>query len=146
MEKAPERIFKKGEYVYVVDYWGTEHGTQAFEEEAKILYVEEEKQTFTALLYGDSYNTYSFKDYGRLIFDSRSEAIKAANSLPKPQSIVYVLINNKIYQRKVAGIKGFHENGMFDLYIRFGKEKFVSIREMGHSIFFTKEDALKHKN
>ena len=146
MENVPERIFKKGEYVYVVDYWGTSIGMQAFEEEAKILYVEEKKQTFTALLYGDTYNTYSFKDYGRLIFNSRSEAIKVANSLPKPQSIVYVLINNKIYQRKVKGIIGFHESGVFDLYIHFGKKQFESIREIGHSIFFTKEDALKHKN
>lgn len=148
MEKAPERIFKEGEFVHVVDYGSTEHGTQAFGVDARILSVEEEELAFVARLYGNTYHIYSFKDYGRLIFDHRSEAIDAANSLPKPQSIMYVLINNKIYRRKVAGIVGFHENFVddYDLYIRFGKEKFVSIREIGHSIFFTREDARKHKN
>ena len=86
MEKAPERIFKKGEYVYVVDYGSTEHGTQAFGVDARILFVEEKDQTFRARLYGFTRHTYSFKDYGRLIFDSRSEAIKAANDFPPPRA------------------------------------------------------------
>ena len=31
MKNALKRDFKEGQYVYVVDYWGTKNGTQAFE-------------------------------------------------------------------------------------------------------------------
>ena len=77
MENSLKRNFKVGECVYVVDYWGTDNGTQAFEAQANILKVDVTAETFTAELYGESYLKYSFKDYGRLIFDTSAKAIEA---------------------------------------------------------------------
>ena len=89
MSKECKRDFKVNQTVYLVDYWGTSNGTQAFETEAKILQVDEESKTFDAVLYGDTYQRYSFEDYGRLIFDTAKEANEAAGKLPKPGSVVY---------------------------------------------------------
>ena len=55
MTNALKRSFKEGERVYVVDYWGTSNGTQAFEAQAEILKVDVKAKTFTAVLYGDTY-------------------------------------------------------------------------------------------
>ena len=70
MSKECKRDFKVNQTVYLVDYWGTSNGSQAFEAQAKILQVDEENKTFDAVLYGDTYQRYSFEDYGRLIFDT----------------------------------------------------------------------------
>ena len=55
MANAFKRSFQVGERVYVVDYWGTNNGTQAFEAQAEILKVDVTAETFTAVLYGDTY-------------------------------------------------------------------------------------------
>ena len=89
MTNASKRSFKEGERVYVVDQLGTSNGTQAFEAQAEILKVDVKAKTFTAVLYGDIYQKYSFKDYGRLIFDTSAGATEAANNLPKPKTKVY---------------------------------------------------------
>lgn len=46
MKNALKRNFEKGQHIYVVDYWGTNKGTQAFEERATILEVDEKKTNF----------------------------------------------------------------------------------------------------
>ena len=104
MSKECKRDFKVNQTVYLVDYWGTNNGTQAFEAEAKILQVDEENKTFDAVLYGDTYKRYSFEDYGRLIFDTAKEANEAAGKLPKPKSVVYQKIGKRVYKKTVSGI------------------------------------------
>ena len=80
MEK---RMFHEEEEIYVVDYWSSNLGMQAFEAYAKIYKVDPEKEIFAAVLYGDTCQTYSFKDYGRLIFDTHDEAYEAAKKSQK---------------------------------------------------------------
>lgn len=144
MANAPTRIFKKDQWVYVVDYWGTNNGAQAFAESALILRVDEKKQTFLAVLYGDTYKTYSFNDYGRLIFDSASEAITAANKLPKPKTTVYQIIGKRVYKKLVLDIYGYHVAGTYDLVVCLSKGKNVSTKEVGHSLFLNESDARAH--
>lgn len=143
MENALERSFKKGECVFVIDFWGTEDGTQAFETQAEILNVDEKAKTFKAVLYGDTYQKYSFKDYGRLIFDTSAEAVEAANNLPKPKTTIYQKIGKRVYKKLVEGIGGKHIDGTFDLVIHLNKGKDISTKEIGHSLFFSKADARK---
>lgn len=100
MSKECKRDFKVNQTVYLVDYWGTNNGTQAFEAQAEILHVGEKNKTFNAVLYGDTYQRYSFEDYGRLIFDTEEEAAEAADKLPKPKSIVYQKIGKRVYKKR----------------------------------------------
>ena len=143
MANALKRSFEPGESVYVVDYWGINDGTQAFEARAEILKVDEKTKTFTAVLYGDTYQTYSFKDYGRLIFDTSAEATEAANNLPKPKTIVYQIIGKRVYKKHVEGIGGRYTDETYDLVIRLNKGKDVSTKEIGHSLFINELDARK---
>ena len=144
MPNASKRTFKPGEIVYVVDYWGTSNGVQAFEAIAEILQVNEKAQTFSAILYGDTYHTYSFKDFGRLIFDTSVEASKAANVLPKPQTIIYQRIGKRIYRKLVEGIGSQYTNCTYDLVIHLNRGKSISTKEMGHTLFLTESDARKN--
>ena len=138
MSKECKRDFKVNQTVYLVDYWGTNNGTQAFEAEAKILQVDEENKTFDAVLYGDTYKRYSFEDYGRLIFDTAKEANEAAGKLPKP-NVIYV---NDAYTKNTGIEKSrvLHHN-VYDLIIRLNKGKDVSTKEIGISIFLNESDA-----
>ena len=145
MTNALKRDFKKGQCVYVVDYWGTSNGTQAFEARAEIWKVYEKKQTFLAVLYGDTYQIYSFKDYGRLVFDTSNETIEAANKLPKPQTTVYQIIGNKVYKKLALGIDGQYMDGTYDLVVRLNKGKDVSTKEIGKSLFLNESDARENK-
>ena len=144
MTNAPKRNFKKGQWFYVVDYWGTSIGTQAFEAKAEIFTVDEKKQTFLAILYGDTCKTYSFNDYGRLIFDTSAEAIAAANKIPKPQTTVYQIIGKRLYKKLVLDIDGQYIDGTFDLVVCLNKGKNVSTKEIGHSLFLNESDARAH--
>lgn len=143
MANAFKRSFQVGERVYVVDYWGTNNGTQAFEAQAEILKVDVTAETFTAVLYGDTYQEYSFKDYGRLIFDTSAEAVEAANNLPKPKTIVYQIIGKRVYKKIVEGIGGQYNDGTYDLVVHLNKGKDVSTKELGHSLFINESDARK---
>ncbi len=143
MTNALQRSFKEGERVYVVDYWGTSNGTQAFEAQAEILKVDVKAKTFTAVLYGDTYQEYSFNDYGRLIFDTSAEATEAANNLPKPKTTIYQIIGKRVYKKHVEGIGGQYTNGTYDLVIRLNKGKDVSTKELGYSLFINESDARK---
>ena len=143
MANAFKRSFQVGERIYVVDYWGTNNGTQAFEARAEILKVDITAETFTAVLYGDTYQEYSLKDYGRLIFDTSAEAVEAANNLPKPKTIAYQIIGKRVYKKIVEGIGGQYNNGTFDLVVHLNKGKDVSIKELGHSLFINESDARK---
>ena len=135
MSKECKRDFKVNQTVYLVDYWGTSNGSQAFEAQAKILQVDEENKTFDAVLYGDTYQRYSFEDYGRLIFDTEKEAIEAAAKLPRPKSVIYQKIGKRVYKKTVIDIGGHYVDGVYDLKIRLNKGKEVSTKEMGISIF-----------
>lgn len=141
MSKECKRDFKVNQTVYLVDYWGTNNGTQAFEAEAKILQVDEENKTFDAVLYGDTYKRYSFEDYGRLIFDTAKEANEAAGKLPKPKSVVYQKIGKHVYKKTVSGINEHYVDNVYDLIIRLNKGKDVSTKEIGISIFLNESDA-----
>ena len=145
MKNALKRNFKEGQYVYVVDYWGTKNGTQAFETGAEILEVDEKNQSFIAVLYGDTYNTYSFNDYGRLIFDTPNEAAEAADKLPKPQTTVYQVIGKRVYKKIATDIFGKYLNGVYDLVICLNRGKAISTKEIGHSLFLNEFDARKNK-
>lgn len=141
MSNECKRDFKVNQTVYVVDYWGTNNGSQAFEAQAQILKVHEEFKTFVAVLYGDTYQRYSFEDYGRLIFDTKDEAKKAANKLPKPKSIVYQIIGKRVYKKIVTGIDGHYFDDVYDLILRLNKGSAVSTKEIGISIFLNESDA-----
>lgn len=141
MSKQCKREFKVNQTVYLVDYWGTNNGSQAFEARAEILHVDKKNKTFNAVLYGDTYQKYSFEDYGRLIFDTAEEAAKAANKLPKPKSFVYQKIGKRVYKKTVLGIDGHYVDGVYDLKIRLNKGKDVSTKEIGISIFLNESDA-----
>lgn len=144
MNNALKRNFEKGQYVYVIDYWGTINGTQAFETQARIWDVNNKEKTFTAVLYGDTFQTYSFNDYKRLIFDTSHEANKAVNQFPKPQTIVYHVIGNRVYKKVVLEIYG-KNNGTYDLVIRLNKGKDISSKEINHSLFLSETDARNYK-
>lgn len=136
-------IAMKGKRVYVIDYWGTSNGTQAFEAEAEIVDVDEKRDTFSAVLYGDTYQTYSFKDFDRLVFDTKERAAAAASSLPKPQTTMYQVIGGgNICKRIVNGIKGEYTDGVYDLVVCFDGEDTVSIKEIGRSLFFSEAEAI----
>lgn len=141
MSKQCKREFKVNQTVYLVDYWGTSNGSQVFEAQAEILHVDEENKTFNAVLYGDTYQKYSFEDYGRLIFDTAKEAAKAANKLPKPKSVIYQKIGKRVYKKTVLDIGGHYVDGVYDLKIRLNKGKDVSTKEIGISIFINESDA-----
>ena len=141
MSKECKRDFKVNQTVYLVDYWGTNNGSQAFETCAEILHVDKKSKTFNAVLYGDTYQKYSFEDYGRLIFDTAEEAVKAANKLPKPKSVIYQKIGKIVYKKTVLGIDGHYVDGVYDLKILLNKGKDVSTKEIGISIFLNESDA-----
>ena len=145
MKGALNRDFKKGEVVYVVDYWGSDLGMQSFEAAAEILSVNKSDETFTAVLYGDTYQTYSFNDYGRLIFDSRTEAVAAAVQMPKPGDTVFHLIGERVYTRVVRGIEGYYSDGVYDLLVIPMHGRFIPAKEIGHTLFKNRADAIAAK-
>ncbi len=136
-----KRNFKKNDEVYVVDYWGTSKGAAAFSARALIIDVDKEKQTFCGVLYGDTYQVYSFADYGRLIFDTSIEANTAASKLPIPGATVYQKIGNRVYKKQVDSIGGGYVNDVYDLKICFKRGKSVSTKEMGVTVFLSEADA-----
>lgn len=135
------RRFLPGTYVHVVDYWGTDDGTRAFEAAAKIVDVDEKNETILMVLYGDSYQRYSFKDYGRIVFDTREEAIKVALGLPNPGMTIYQVIANRVYKKRVEGIGGRSTEGTYDLIVHLNKGESVSIKEIGQTLFYYESDA-----
>lgn len=144
MSKTCNRKFKEGEEVYVVDWWGTSKGTQAFEAAAEIIEVEEE--SFLAVLYGDTYQRYSFKDYGRLIFDDKDEAEKAAEKLPKPGSTVWLIDEDyNISKSKVKGIEGGYFDEIFNLTIELEDNKSITTDRIGTEVFLSEESVKEKK-
>lgn len=141
MKKECKHDFKVNQTAYLVDYWGTNNGSQAFEAQAKILQVDEENKTFDAVLYGDTYQRYSLEDYGRLIFDTAEEANEAAGKLPKTKSVVYKKIGKRVYKKMVCGIGGHYVDNVYDLIIHLNKGKDISTKEIGISIFLNESDA-----
>ena len=141
LKRSFQSVYEVGDYVYAVDYWGMNNATQAFVTQAEILEIDAIANTFTAVLYGDTYQKYSFKDYGRLIFDTLVKANEAADSLPKPKTTVYQIIGRKIYKKTVEGIGGQYIDGTYDLVLHLNKGKDVSIKKIGHSLFIKESDA-----
>ena len=135
--------FKVGKYVYVVDWWGTSDGMQAITVRAKILDIDVNAGTFFALLYGDTYVKYSFKDYGRLIFDTQKEAVIATNKLPKPKTTIFQRIGKRVYKKVVKGIGSRYNDGIYDLIILLNRGQDISTKEIGHSLFLNESDARK---
>ena len=141
MANTLKREFKVGQYISVVDCCNTNIGTKAIEVSAYIFAVDEAKQTFNAGQYVGPYHTYSFKDYGRLIFDNLYDASNAAEMLPKPQTNIYHVIGKRVYKKLVLGIIGQYTDGTYDLVIRLNKGKNISTKEMSRSLFINESDA-----
>ena len=97
------------------------------------------------MLYGDTYQTYSFKDYGRLFFDKKAQAQKAANELPRPTSIIYQIIDRKVYKKKVLGIGTEYVDGSIELIVHLNRGKDISIKEIGVSVFLNESEAIASK-
>lgn len=138
---ADERSFQVGKHVYVVDWWGTSDGMKANAVRAEILDIDIIAETFTAVLYGDTYIRYSYKDYGRLIFDTQKEADEAANKLPKPKTTIFQKIGKRVYKKVVKGIRSQYTDGIYDLIILLNKGQGISTKELGHSLFLNESDA-----
>lgn len=114
---------------------------QAFQIQAKILKVDSNLEIFTAVLNENLCEIYNSKDYGRLIFDTSEEAEKAARRLPKPGKTIYQIIGKKVYKKTVTGIKSQYLEGTLDLVICLNRGKDVPIKEIGNSVFFSREDS-----
>ena len=140
-----KRNFKVEDKVYVVDYWGTSKGAAAFSVGAEIISVNEGKQTFCAVLYGDTYQVYSFADYGRLIFDTSIQANEAASKLPKPGDVVYQRKGERVYKEQVDSIGGGYVNEVYDLKVCFKSGRNVSTKKMGITVFFEEAEARNKK-
>ena len=135
------RDFKKDDKVYVVDYWGSTEGPRAYQAQATIISVDNEKKQFLAVLYGDTYQSYSFNDYGFIVFDTEEEAYDAAVKIPNPKTSIYQIIGKRIYEKKVKGIIGSHaysNDGSFKLVIHVNKGKNIPIEELGKTVFTTR--------
>ena len=141
MGDSLNRCFEKNQPIYVVDYYGIGMKTEAIGTRAYIVCYDKDRQIFKAILYGDTYNTYSVKDAGRLFFNSLGEAVRAANKLPKPHTIMYQKKDNNIYKKEIVGIRGHYVDGVYDLVVCFNRGESVSIKEIGHTLFFKEADA-----
>jgi hypothetical protein len=142
MKKASLRKFKVKDKVFIIDHWWTTQGPQAFSARAEIVKVDKKNKIFTAVLYGDTYQKYSFKDVGRLIFGSKSEADTVVDTLPLPNTRVFQKIGKNTYKKTVKGVIGKEINGIYDLVVTFNRGKELSIKEIGKTLFLEdKEDA-----
>ena len=141
MSDACNREFKVDDVVYIVDYGNN----QAIATKGQILSVDEEKKTFTALLYGDTHQRYKFEDYGRLFFDESEEAEKAIRKLPKPGTAVYQVNGKKVYKKTAIGIGGAqHIDGTFELMVYLDRGNEVPFKRMGSTLFLNQEDARRN--
>lgn len=141
MSNACKREFYERPIVYLVDYWSSEAWVAC----GRILQVDKANRTFLAVLYGDTYQRYSFNDYGRLIFDTVEQAANVANKLPKEGATLYQKIGKRIYKKISRGISGQYVQGVYDLVICLNKGANVSVKEIGKSIFLNEADARENK-
>ena len=140
-----KRNFKVKDKVYVVDYWGTSKGAAAFAVGAFIVSINEAERTLCAVLYGDTYQVYSFRDYGRLFFDTAIAANEAASKLPKPGDIVYQRKGERVYKEQVDSIGGGYVEDVYDLKVYFKSGRNVSTKKMGVTVFFNEAAARNKK-
>ncbi|MBP3255668.1 MAG: hypothetical protein J6M60_04175 [Clostridia bacterium] len=143
MKESLKRILEKDKVVYVIDYWGYTKGSKAIVTSATILDVDYKHKILVALLYGDTYNRYKFEDYGRLIFNTETEANTFASKIPDPGSIIFQIIGTKVYSKSVRNIRGKNDEGCHDLVIEFDRGSCISTKELGHTIFSKREEARK---
>lgn len=138
MAATQRRQFNKGEKVYLVDCLGTSSGPQAFANIATVFVVEE--TSLILKLEGRTYQKYSMNDYGRLIFDVRTEAEAAARKLPKPNSIIYR--KNKDNTTSKLVVRGIwykvNDKGIVKLVIKLEKGEDIFIDRIGVDIFLSK--------
>lgn len=137
MSNTEKRITKKGQFLYVIDCWGTTNGMQAFQTSALVIEVDEKTESFTAVLYGDTYQRYSMKDFGRIIFDTEDEAETATEKLPKPGVKVYVLNSGVLQEKIVKGVIESQIEGFSDLVIKLIGGEVFSIKEIGNIILLS---------
>lgn len=143
MKQSLKRILEKDKKVYVIDCWGYTKGTKAIVTSATILDVDNKHKILVALLYGDTYHRYKIEDYGRLIFDTETEANTVASKIPDPGSIIFQIIGTKVYSKAIRNIHGNHVDGFYDLFIEFDRGSCISIKELGQTIFSKREEARK---
>ncbi len=144
MATTQKRNFSKGDRVYLVDCWGTSSGPRAFANLATVEIVEE--TSLILKIEGRTYQQYSIYDYGRLIFDTRTEAETAASQLPKPKSIIYRKNkNNTTSKLVVRGIWYKVMYGIVKLVIKLENGEDVCIDRIGGDIFLSKQ-SLKAKS
>ena len=141
MTKTLKRVFKVAEIVYVIDYWETEYGNRFFGVKAEVLSVNEEDQTFRALLYGDTIQTYRFSDYNHIVFDTIQEANEVARKLPKPKDKVYLFTPKSVKKMTVIDIGGKGYTRGMELNVCLNNRAEISINEIGKKIFLDEEEA-----
>lgn len=89
-------------------------------------------------------NFYSFEDYHHLIFESEDTATKISKLLPQSGTILYQVIDKKIYKVVVIDIEDIYNNeSVYTLGIRLNNGALVPVREMNKSLFFSKSRAKK---
>ena len=136
--------FVRGQTLYVLDYIGADNTKKPIVVHGTVLHFDNKLNCVTVALYNDVCETYSQNDFGRLLFKTREEAVKALNLLPKAYSYVYHVIKKKVYKKLVLGIVGHYTQELvYDLFIVVHRGTAISIKEMGKTIFFTKGEAKK---
>jgi hypothetical protein len=143
MTKRIHRVFQVGETLYVIDWYKSLNGCSvAMAGAASVLSVNEEAETFRAVVCGTKQLTYSFDDYNRVIFDKYEDAFRAASSLPRPRNTVYLKTLTGVSRRTVKGIIGRdHVCGM-ELYVVLDHKKEIPIKEIGKTLFRDELSAL----
>lgn len=109
---------------------------QTFVESGFVLDVNEERGRFTVAVYHDDYRSFSISDYGQLVFSTREEAEDVVRRLPVVGQTVYCVARktNKVTENVVE---------YFDIpNVYFKNGDYISVTEMGHSLFMSKHEAL----
>lgn len=135
-----EEKFKKWDWVFVIELWLKDGCLQPFGTGAHVVEIDEESKTIKVKICGSTYRTYSYEDFGRLVFNNKELADKATKKYPKNGDTIYQVEDDKTSPKKVLGIIYKYVNGVMDLFIKFEDGKEVSSKEIGKTIFLKEED------
>ena len=135
-----EKTLKKWDWVFVVELWLSEGVFKAFSTRAQVKEIDAKNETIKVIICGTTYRTYSFKDFGRLIFVNQKLAHNAAKKYPIGGDIIYKIEDDDILEKKVLGIMYEYVDGVIDLFIKFEDGENISSKELGKTIFLKKED------
>ena len=139
MEKTVQK-FEKGDLIFVINV----SNCYVYEYPANIKSIDENAHTFS-VEFVDSFQssalyTYSFKDLGYLFFDTEEEAEKFVAKMPMYHQIMYRVIGSRVYERVIENIFAKHIDGVYNVFFVFNKGKYLTIRELCHTLLFSKEE------